>query len=788
MPEQRLPASQLDDLPVELLEAAALFGDVSVRDPEGNFYAQSFRLQFSLLQQLFIDALPSVANGREVELRSIPIPNGITLEWRYVGDPVWESLGNILNGEDGDGSGAQATEIELRSIDVTGGRRLEWRYVDSVTWVLLDVILDGADGVSEVSFLSGSNLTLPALGNSLIFFKSGQGIIRVGGYYGFDGVEGVVKVDAVSGNQITATNVDIVAATVVTSGTLISSAGKPGSGTGGGSGGGTLVNAITTLNNGGVLSVPAQGSNFTFTVTTAASMLVQGGYQFASTQGVFKVLSKAGSIITAINISIPASTNISDGTVIGPAGFPGLDGSVTFGGSAELAGSTSMVIATENADWATTLPNVLDGQNLNVGVSQTLDTIRVGRGVTTFGNLPPTWSSERFLISSSSNLSAEVVTLKPILSAAREYRFSFVANARTVSGAISTRNLLATINGVEIINTVIDYSTTTWGVYTSPWVEVSPHIEAVLELTFQNDTAIDQAIFLGPYKIEARVPSGGLDAVTYVDELTGVIIPVLGANFSFDKKDTGILAEQGFYTFAGTEGAFQVTSVTRNAIVARNISILFEPTIANNTLITPSGPPGPSGPGGDMNKAVYDTTNAGYVDRAAALAGVELIPPSQYYGTNPAGAEGFHNLPVSGDASALTTGELDDARLSTNVTLQGNLFNGPDQLVMLEPDNKLPALDASNLTNVPAVLTAELVLTGNVSIASPMPNRIFLDPNGANRDVTISIPVHSEVWVTHIGTANTLILKDGATTVATLVVNDIAILTRTSVELQITIL
>lgn len=38
---------------------------------------------------------------------------------------------------------------------------------------------------------------------------------------------------------------------------------------------------------------------------------------------------------------------------------------------------------------------------------------------------------------------------------------------------------------------------------------------------------------------------------------------------------------------------------------------------------------------------------------------------------------------------------------TSNVTLQGNTFNGADQLVQLDASAKLPALDGSNLTNLP---------------------------------------------------------------------------------------
>ena len=57
---------------------------------------------------------------------------------------------------------------------------------------------------------------------------------------------------------------------------------------------------------------------------------------------------------------------------------------------------------------------------------------------------------------------------------------------------------------------------------------------------------------------------------------------------------------------------------------------------------------------------------------------------------------------ASVDAAKISSGTVGDARLSTNVTKQGNSFNGADQLVKLTNLGVLPALDGSALTNVGA--------------------------------------------------------------------------------------
>ena len=65
------------------------------------------------------------------------------------------------------------------------------------------------------------------------------------------------------------------------------------------------------------------------------------------------------------------------------------------------------------------------------------------------------------------------------------------------------------------------------------------------------------------------------------------------------------------------------------------------------------------------------------------------------------------------NASNLTTGTVSGARLSDHVTMQGNNFNGPNQLVLLNADGSLPAVSGANLTN----LNASALTTGTVADA-----------------------------------------------------------------------
>ena len=80
------------------------------------------------------------------------------------------------------------------------------------------------------------------------------------------------------------------------------------------------------------------------------------------------------------------------------------------------------------------------------------------------------------------------------------------------------------------------------------------------------------------------------------------------------------------------------------------------------------------------------------------------------------------------DAGNISAGTLDDGRLSVNVTMQGNTFNGANQLVQLNASGQLPAISGALLTN----LNANSVVTGTLDDARLSANVALFDSVTAN--------------------------------------------------------
>ena len=126
------------------------------------------------------------------------------------------------------------------------------------------------------------------------------------------------------------------------------------------------------------------------------------------------------------------------------------------------------------------------------------------------------------------------------------------------------------------------------------------------------------------------------------------------------------------------------------------------------------------------------------------------------------------------NASNISTGTLADGRLSANVTLQGNAFNGINQLVRLNGSGALPALNGSLVTNVDAITlqgrdtsyfaNASNLSTGTLGDARLSANVALLNANNVFTGATNTFNGVAAVTITQNG--NTVCDASGNCTTA----------------------
>ncbi len=177
-----------------------------------------------------------------------------------------------------------------------------------------------------------------------------------------------------------------------------------------------------------------------------------------------------------------------------------------------------------------------------------------------------------------------------------------------------------------------------------------------------------------------------------------------------------------------------------------------------------AGTVGPQGPKGDTGATGFQ-----------GLPGIAICPFGDCLSlqSSTPGTQETGNLNVSGviiagsfsgggasltglNAGNVSSGTLADARLSGNVTLQGNTFNGASQLVQLTAGGILPVLSGANLTslngsNISSGTVADARLSGNVTLQG----NTF---NGASQLVQLTaggiLPVLSGANLTNLNGSN----------------------------------
>lgn len=129
----------------------------------------------------------------------------------------------------------------------------------------------------------------------------------------------------------------------------------------------------------------------------------------------------------------------------------------------------------------------------------------------------------------------------------------------------------------------------------------------------------------------------------------------------------------------------------------------------------PAGPTGPTGATGPQGPSGSASCNFGdCLSLQATTPGTQETGNINISGTAIAGNfSGNGSAITSLNATSLASGTVADGRLSANVTLQGNSFNGASQLVQLTGGSALPAVSGTNLTN----LNGSAISSGTVTDA-----------------------------------------------------------------------
>lgn len=250
----------------------------------------------------------------------------------------------------------------------------------------------------------------------------------------------------------------------------------------------------------------------------------------------------------------------------------------------------------------------------------------------------------------------------------------------------------------------------------------------------------------------SRVESGKNLLTRVVDTITAHPIDSINNNSSHlasvDTLDNA--GQQGPKGDKGDQGSVGPQGPTGNDGVAGVIGPQGSAGAQGATGAT--GATGPQGPSGNAT-----CPNGSCVSLQTSTPGTQETGNINISGTTTASAfNGSGSALTALNASSLSSGTLADARLSTNVTVQGNTFNGASQLVQTTAGGALPALSGANLTslngsNISSGTVADARLSSNVTLQG----NSF---NGASQLVQLNgssqLPVVSGANLTNLNASN----------------------------------
>jgi hypothetical protein len=298
--------------------------------------------------------------------------------------------------------------------------------------------------------------------------------------------------------------------------------------------------------------------------------------------------------------------------------------------------------------------------------------------------------------------------------------------AVALGGSVTLQSSLGTtIEGSEVTNgtlEAVDFeSTNVAGVGTNGYV-----------LTYDNTTG-------GFTWVDPNTQGG--NGVDSLNTFTGAVSIIAGTAITVTNASPNI-------TIAVTADSITDTQVQDNSLTASSLAVdsVAASEIAANAVGT--------------SELADTTATVGSFGNASTVATFTVDADGRLT------ASGSTAIAISG--AAVTSGTVADARLSANVTLQGNTFNGASQLVQLNASSQLPAVSGALLTSlngtqITSGTVADARLSSNVALLNntqTFSGAKTFSATGTGLSVTNDATIGGALGVT--GTTSLGVLNSGA--------------------------